>query len=220
MAHMPQWNPTKGRENDTGTRIVSRRDQVGHKTLKFRKSAEVGDRDAILSKLRAKEESELSNKEKALVQVIEEEKLVKIGGKQNLLLTDGSATNIAGKYDDEDDEDKVKGADGEDDGFDSSSEEESDDDEDDEAELQAELERIRAVRAAEKKRKEEQAAEEVAQNANPLMPADGGSARVKRRWNDDVVFKNKANEENSKKRFINDPTRSDFHRLFMAKYFK
>ena len=85
MAHMPQWHPTKGRENDTGTKIQSRRDQVGHKTLKFRKGA-VEDRETILSKLKAKEDSELTNKEKALVQVIEEEKLFKTDGENNLLL--------------------------------------------------------------------------------------------------------------------------------------
>jgi protein CWC15 len=224
MAHMPTYYPTKGRENDTGTKIISRRDQAAHKKLKYRSmgqasSAELGDREAILSKLQAKEEKELSKKEKAIVKVIQEEKSVNTGGNNNLLLTDGSVATIAGKYDDADDEDKGNG---DDDGFDSSSEEESDDDEDDEAELQAELERIRAERAAEKKKKEEEAAQEQAINANPLMNGgEDGSARVKRRWNDDVVFKNQAKEEPAKKgRFINDPLRSDFHRAFMRKYLK
>lgn len=223
---MPTYYPTKGRENDTGTKIISRRDQAAHKKLKYRSmgqtsSAELGDREAILSKLQAKEEKELSKKEKAIVKVIQEEKSVNTGGNNNLLLTDGlgSVATIAGKYDDADDEDKGNG---DDDGFDSSSEEESDDDEDDEAELQAELERIRAERAAEKKKKEEEAAQEQAINANPLMNGgEDGSARVKRRWNDDVVFKNQAKGEPAKKgRFINDPLRSDFHRAFMRKYLK
>ena len=53
---MPTYYPTKGRENDTGTKIISRRDQAAHKKLKYRSmgqasSAEVGDREAILSKL-------------------------------------------------------------------------------------------------------------------------------------------------------------------------
>ena len=46
---------------------------------------------------------------------------------------------------------------------------------------------------------------------------------VKRRWDDDVTFKNTARgvEERSKKlRFINDSIRSDFHRKFMDKYFQ
>jgi protein CWC15 len=49
----------------------------------------------------------------------------------------------------------------------------------------------------------------------------GGIPAVKRRWNDDVVFKNQAKDEPEvKKRFINDTVRSDFHRSFMKKYIK
>jgi protein CWC15 len=49
--------------------------------------------------------------------------------------------------------------------------------------------------------------------------------RVKRRWDDDVVFKNcaKADGSNGDKRiaqFVNDSLRSDFHRRFMDKYIK
>lgn len=39
------------------------------------------------------------------------------------------------------------------------------------------------------------------------------------RWDDDVVFKNQARTEPEvKKRFINDPTRNDFHKKFLEKY--
>ena len=44
---------------------------------------------------------------------------------------------------------------------------------------------------------------------------------VKRRWDDDVVFKNQARgteERGKEKRFVNDLLRSDFHRKFMDKY--
>ena len=44
---------------------------------------------------------------------------------------------------------------------------------------------------------------------------------VKRRWDDDVVFKNQARgteEKGKEKRFVNDLLRSDFHRRFMDKY--
>lgn len=45
--------------------------------------------------------------------------------------------------------------------------------------------------------------------------------KVKRRWNDDVVFKNCARTEPEKNTtFINDCIRSDFHRKFMDKYIK
>lgn len=46
--------------------------------------------------------------------------------------------------------------------------------------------------------------------------------QVKRRWDDDVVFKNCARSEPDKKKeqFINDSLRSEFHRKFMEKYVK
>lgn len=46
--------------------------------------------------------------------------------------------------------------------------------------------------------------------------------QVKRRWDDDVVFKNcaKGEPDSSKKGFINDTLRSEFHKKFMEKYIK
>lgn len=46
--------------------------------------------------------------------------------------------------------------------------------------------------------------------------------QVKRRWDDDVVFKNCARSEPDKKlnSFINDSLRSEFHKKFMEKYVK
>ena len=42
---------------------------------------------------------------------------------------------------------------------------------------------------------------------------------LKRRWNEETVFRNQAkNIPKQKKRFINDTVRSDFHRKFMSKY--
>jgi len=39
------------------------------------------------------------------------------------------------------------------------------------------------------------------------------------RWDDDVVFKNQARKEQQpRKRFINDPTRNDFHKRFLQKF--
>jgi protein CWC15 len=47
------------------------------------------------------------------------------------------------------------------------------------------------------------------------------SVQIKRRWNDDVVFRNQARDEpDQKKRFINDTIRSDFHRNFIKKFMK
>lgn len=112
------------------------------------------------------------------------------------------------------------------------------DDEDDTAALMAELQRIKKERAAESaKREGEKRAEEErirAENilsGNPLLSYAAGGVttapltsksdmKVKRRWDEDVVFKNCARVDDSDKNkgFINDCLRSDFHRKFMEKY--
>mmetsp|Transcript_1901 Transcript_1901/g.2911 ORF Transcript_1901/g.2911 Transcript_1901/m.2911 type:complete len:279 (+) Transcript_1901:130-966(+) len=105
------------------------------------------------------------------------------------------------------------------------------DDEDEEAALQAELAKIRAEREAVKLREEaEEAAEEEAKleeaalTGNPLLSAttDSSSGRLKRKWNDDVVFRNQAKGEPDyhQKRFINDTVRNDFHKRFLNKFIR
>nr|XP_033805855.1 spliceosome-associated protein CWC15 homolog [Geotrypetes seraphini] len=112
------------------------------------------------------------------------------------------------------------------------SEEDSDDDT---AALLAELEKIKKERAEEQARKEqEQKAEEERirmeniLSGNPLLNLTGPAQapvvfKVKRRWDDDVVFKNCAkgvDELKKDKRFVNDTLRSEFHKKFMEKYIK
>jgi protein CWC15 len=47
------------------------------------------------------------------------------------------------------------------------------------------------------------------------------NGRFKRRWNDDVVFRNQAlGEPEPKKRFINDTVRNDFHKRFLQKFIR
>lgn len=110
-----------------------------------------------------------------------------------------------------------------------------DDDDDDTAELLAELQKIKKERAAEmakmaadKKAEEERIRTENILRGNPLInqtdkaaaPAD--DFKVKRRWDDDVVFKNcaKGADTSKERRFINDTLRSEFHKKFMEKYVK
>jgi protein CWC15 len=55
------------------------------------------------------------------------------------------------------------------------------------------------------------------------MPAARSAARaqVKRRWDDDVVFKNQTRgEPKAQKTMINDTIRNDFHRRFLNRYVK
>ncbi|CAA2953681.1 CWC15 homolog [Olea europaea subsp. europaea] len=108
------------------------------------------------------------------------------------------------------------------------SEDDDDDDEDDDEEaLLAELELIRKEKAEQKLREEREKQEEELQakeaellRGNPLLN-NPTSFSVKRRWDDDVVFKNQARGETKiAKRFINDTIRNDFHRKFLQKYMK
>ena len=136
---------------------------------------------------------------------------------QLLLKHETFAPGELDKYDDEDDED-------EDDADDSESDS---DDDDDELALQLELEKIKKEREEERQRAEKladadarAAKDAAAQTTNPLInqgePAFGA---VKRKWNDDVVFRNQARTaKEPKKTFINDTIRNDFHRRFLSKY--
>ncbi|GJQ77608.1 hypothetical protein Trydic_g14092 [Trypoxylus dichotomus] len=110
----------------------------------------------------------------------------------------------------------------------------SDSDEDDSEALLAELNKIKKERAMEQAKKEIERRQEEERirmenilSGNPLLTHySAGTAKmdhkVKRRWDDDVVFKNCARSEPEKKAnvFINDSLRSDFHRKFMEKYVK
>lgn len=123
-----------------------------------------------------------------------------------------------------------------------------DDDEDETAELLRELEKIKRERAEEKERlerernvDEEAEREERIAFGNPLLnlqnafgnnvpgspsPSVASSAAasrgfgVKRRWDDDVIFKNQAQGHDEKPRgeFVNDLVRTEFHRRFMKKF--
>ncbi|XP_043473068.1 protein CWC15 homolog A [Leptopilina heterotoma] len=112
-------------------------------------------------------------------------------------------------------------------------ESDSDSDDDDTAALMAELQRIQRERAAdqekkelEKRQEEERIRMENILSGNPLLnysaQASRSDLKVRRRWDDDVVFKNCARSEPKKKHevFINDSLRSEFHRKFMDKYVK
>ena len=104
----------------------------------------------------------------------------------------------------------------------------SSDDDDDALELQRELEKIKQERQVERMQHEQQLLaeqqtqlEQRAMTGNPLLTPSTADFTVKRRWDEDVIFKNQSRApEQPKKRFINDMLRSDFHRKFMNKYVK
>ncbi|CAD6586311.1 MAG: hypothetical protein CYPHOPRED_003470 [Cyphobasidiales sp. Tagirdzhanova-0007] len=125
-------------------------------------------------------------------------------------------------------------------------EEEDEDEEDETAELLRELEKIKRERAEEKERQDREratsaaiSAEEAAATGNPLLnlqaalsgnksydspggyssSASSSSFQIKKRWDDDVIFKNQATKSDAPKReFVNDLIRTQFHRRFLQKY--
>ena len=72
------------------------------------------------------------------------------------------------------------------------------------------------MQEAEKAAKEQDQREFDIARGNPLLNPKDFS--VKRRWDDDVVFKNQARgtEDKKPKEFVNDLLRSDFHKRFMV----
>ncbi|GAX75780.1 hypothetical protein CEUSTIGMA_g3223.t1 [Chlamydomonas eustigma] len=228
-AHRPTWAPAKGGEEQGGARWfkpsiqTSVKNAPAHTKLKFRqdgqgKTSEIANKEELRIALEEKERKHLA-KTKGIN--FEEER------KKDLLLLEQGAGNLGGgkapkalipKAIDADDEDEPE----------SESSSDDDDDEDDEEELMRELERIKKERAEEAAKK---AAEEAARitkekekelmTGNPLVAILGQEANfaIKRRWDEDVVFKNQARgEAKQQKRFINDTIRNDFHQRFLKKY--
>lgn len=220
-AARPTWAPAKGGNEQGGTRIFgpsqkySSRDIASHTTLKPRKEGQ--DTQDELQKRNLRDELEERERRHFLSR---EDKDRRKGGH---LLLEGSKREI---------EDRIipRSADADDDAeikSDDESDDDDDDDEDDTEALLAELEQIKKERAEDKLRKERQEQEEQLKvkeaeliRGNPLLN-NATSFNVKRRWDDDVVFKNQTRgETKTPKRFINDTIRSDFHRKFLQKYMK
>ncbi|XP_061341072.1 uncharacterized protein LOC133287465 [Gastrolobium bilobum] len=225
-AARPTWAPAKGGNEQGGTRIFgpsqkySSRDIASHTTLKPRKegqdTAEELKRRNLRDELEDRERRHFSSKNKSYNDDRDH-------GKGNHLFLEGSKREI-------EDHIVARNVDADDSDVEVKSDDESDDDDDDEDDaeaLMAELEQIKKERAEEKLRKERQEQEEELKvkeaellRGNPLLN-NPASFNVKRRWDDDVVFKNQARgETKAAKRFINDTIRNDFHRKFLHKYMK
>lgn len=226
-AARPTWAPAKGGNEQGGTRIFgpsqkySSRDMAAHTNLKPRKEGqethdELQKRN-LREELEERERRHFSSKDKSYSDDRDRRK----GGH---LLLEGARRDtedrlIPRSVDADDADVEVKS--------DESDDEDDNDDEDDTEALLAELEQIKKERAEENLRKERQKQEEELKvkeaeliRGNPLLN-NPTSFNVKRRWDDDVVFKNQARgESKTPKRFINDTIRSDFHRKFLQKYMK
>jgi len=229
-AARPTWAPAKGGNEQGGSRVFgasqkfSSRDLAAHTTLKPRREGQ--DTQDELEKRNLREELEererrhFSSKDKSYSDDRDRSR------RGSQLLLEGSRRDaedrIIPRSIDADD------SDGETNNNDESDDEDDDDDEDNTEALMAELERIKKERAEEKLRQEQERAveelkvkEEQLLRGNPLLNNNPTSFGVKRRWDDDVVFKNQTRgETKTPKRFINDTIRNDFHRRFLQKYMK
>lgn len=231
-AHRPTWAPAKGHEEQGGMRIYapsrmqSVKDLPGQTKLKFRQPGQNTVEDLEHGDLRSKlEEKERKHYLKTKSTNFEEEREDDLRLLETGAAPDGSGGGAAQhrtlvpKAIDADDEDDADDADSSDDSED-----------DDEAELMAELDRIKRERAEEAARKAGEAAAKAEAEeqkellrGNPLLQeklaAQDPSFALKRRWDDDVVFRNQTRgEPKATKRFINDTIRNDFHRRFLDRY--
>lgn len=219
-AHRPTFDPARGKESQRGP-AYHQRLLPAYTHLKVRQPGQGGDADREFRDLRAE-----------LIQA-EAAHLAKVKG-QSASTSAKRIENNSAEEKEESNEHEAKrrrileesrdiDADSD---LDNSSDDDSDDDEDETAELQRELEKIKRERAEkrgleeqEKAAQEEEKRERDIALGNPLLNTKT-DFNVKRRWDDDVIFKNQARgtEQKGKKEFVNDLLRSDFHKRFMSKY--
>ncbi|KXN66024.1 Cwf15/Cwc15 cell cycle control protein [Conidiobolus coronatus NRRL 28638] len=222
-AARPTFDPARGKENKNPTLQHSARDLASETKLKFRQPGqttedEIGNLDLKEQLLQAEREHFQKKQASEQKQAAFQQRLTN----EDLKRLEDAADEDA----DESDSDSLPESD--DENLNSDSDLNDSDDDDENAELMRELEKIRQERAIEKERQElEKLEKEKADNeerailGNPLLfNSDKKNFSVKRRWDEDVIFKNQARgtEDKKPKRFINDLLRSDFHRKFMSKY--
>ncbi|KAF2162900.1 hypothetical protein M409DRAFT_57950 [Zasmidium cellare ATCC 36951] len=248
-AHRPTFDPARGKEAARGE-AYHQRLLPAHKTLKFRQATQGAPSEQAKRDLKAellKKESKYYAKKEG--REIAEEDEETVDDREPLRIEDGedSAGGVKRKLEDVGDQtadeepeedyeakkrrvlEETKDIDADSESSEESDSESEDEDEEDEsAVLMRELAKIKAERAeaaakaaAEQAKKDEEQREKDIALGNPLLNPKKEEYGVKRRWDDDVVFKNQARgteERGKEKRFVNDLLRSDFHRRFMDKY--
>ncbi|CEL01052.1 Putative Cwf15/Cwc15 cell cycle control family protein [Aspergillus calidoustus] len=227
-AHRPTFDPAQGKEALRGP-AYHQRLLPAHKHLKTRQLGQGTEGESHQRDLRAELlQAEAAHFAKKRGIPVDETTSESATPKRQL---EGPSNGNA-EIDEEDGEAKrrrileeTRDIDADSDGSEEESSEEESDDEDEAAELMRELEKIKKERLAQKEKEErERAAEEEEQReydiarGNPLL--NPTELNMKRRWDDDVVFKNQARgtEDKRGKEFVNDLLRSDFHKKFMSKY--
>ncbi|KAF5528277.1 Pre-mRNA-splicing factor cwc15 [Colletotrichum aenigma] len=229
-AHRPTFDPARGKEALRGP-AYHQRLLPAHTQLKFRQAGQGGEADDeprdLRAELLAAEAAHFAKKNGGAPPPSAVDDDAPAGGMKRAL---EAASQADGEEDFETkrrrilEESRDIDADSEDEEEDDDSDSDEDSD-DEEAELQREMEKIRRERAEKREREERERAKAEEEErerdialGNPLL--NKPDFAMKRRWDDDVVFKNQARgtEEKKGKEFINDLLRSDFHKRFMSKY--
>ncbi|KAK2761971.1 Cwf15/Cwc15 cell cycle control protein [Colletotrichum kahawae] len=225
-AHRPTFDPARGKEALRGP-AYHQRLLPAHTQLKFRQAGQGGEADDeprdLRAELLAAEAAHFAKKNGGAPPPSAGDDDAPTGGVKRAL---EAASQADGEKDFEAKRRRIleesRDVDDEEEDDDSDSDEDSDDEE---AELQREMEKIRRERAEKREREEREKAKAEEEErerdialGNPLL--NKPDFAMKRRWDDDVVFKNQARgtEEKKGKEFINDLLRSDFHKRFMSKY--
>eukprot|EP01126_Amoeba_proteus_P032890 TRINITY_DN3211_c0_g3_i2.p1 TRINITY_DN3211_c0_g3~~TRINITY_DN3211_c0_g3_i2.p1 ORF type:complete len:220 (+),score=57.84 TRINITY_DN3211_c0_g3_i2:108-767(+) len=216
-AHKPTWNAAVGSDEQGGTlrgpssRMISAKNLPSHTKLHYRKEGQNAPSDLQGRNFR----EDLEERERQVSAKREDE-------------TSRPLEEVKRRRIEEPKEPTFNPLDRDDpDSFEESSESTSKSDSE-EAELMREVEKLTQEREEEKRRLDEERRAAELQNkaegilrGNPLLNPDKEDFNLKKKWNDDVVFKHQSRSEPVKKqRFINDTTRNDFHRKFLNKYVK
>ncbi|KAH8984160.1 Cwf15/Cwc15 cell cycle control protein [Lactarius hatsudake] len=236
-AHRLKWDPAQAREVRGGSRHYSVHDMAPHTKLKFRY------RDLRADLLAAEAEPRAKMRKVAGLPVEDAPKAPEVEEAKKRRNMDKDVGSDEGNGDgDGDGANDSKGNANGDRGGEEEEDGGDDDEEDDTTELLRELEKIKRKRAAEQVRVEQAEAEAteaergariataipLLNHAAALGNAPGinttapGTFTVKRRWDDDLVFKNQAIGDTDKPQgqIVNDLFRTEFHKKFMSRFIK
>ncbi|KAL9131122.1 MAG: hypothetical protein Q9217_000884 [Psora testacea] len=225
-AHRPTFDPARGKEAERGP-AYHQRLMPAHTQLKTRKAGQGGAADPHAQDLKAQlleaEAVHFSKNPaaaKPAANTIPNKRQIEDGPGQDGDADDDVETKKRRVLEETRDIDAAS------DSSESESSEEESEEEDETAELLRELEKIKRERAEKKEQEDrekavagqEQRESDIALG-NPLL-VPNRDTETKRRWDDDVVFRNQARgtEKKGKPEFVNDLLRSDFHKRFMSKY--
>jgi len=224
-AHKPTWNPAMGAEERVTLRgptsqQISSRDLPGYTKLNYRKKGQNAPEEVHRRNFREElEEREKKHKEKRHKDEDNDGEDDQERSKRRKIEAPPSKDQIT----------EFNPLDKDDSESDDSSSEEEEGSDNETTELRRELERITKEREEEQKRQKQDKEKEEAENkaqgvlkGNPLLNPEKEDFNIKKKWYEDVVFKNQTRgaPEKKKQRFINDTIRNDFHRKFLNKYVK